>query len=260
MRAVVVPSVMSTPDIAAELARSTLAAVTKSAVGRLLSAQGVEALGQRRPRRPGEVDPRPARGHGEADDVVGGRRDVRGRSTFRGDERPQVADRRLHAGADVDDEPAAPLAGPHEGVDDVVDVDEVAGLATVAGDPGDARAGARRPTIAATTPASDRWRGPYTVAGASAVNSMPHPLPVRASAGRRSPWRRRRARRAAASDPSFTGSSRPDGWPYRAVAGSVTTTFVTPDRRAASSTPSIDVNDRPSATAEPLLRGSSARW
>ena len=76
MRAVVVPSVMSTPEVAAELARPTLAAAGLDPRC-TPSAQGVEALGQRRPRRPGEVDPGPHRGHGEAQHLVGVGGDVR---------------------------------------------------------------------------------------------------------------------------------------------------------------------------------------
>ncbi len=46
----------------------------------------------------------------------------------------QPVDRGLRPRADVADEPASPVGGPHEGVDHVVDVDEVAGLLAVAED------------------------------------------------------------------------------------------------------------------------------
>ncbi len=46
----------------------------------------------------------------------------------------EPVDRGLDPGADVDDQPAAALGRPGEGVDDVVDVDEVAGLGPVAED------------------------------------------------------------------------------------------------------------------------------
>ena len=51
-----------------------------------------------------------------------------------GHEALQLPDRGLRAGADVDDQPAASRRRPHEGVDGVVDVDEVARLAPVAVD------------------------------------------------------------------------------------------------------------------------------
>ena len=87
--------------------------------------------------------------------------------------RPHLAERRLHTGADVDDEPAPPLTRPHEGVDDVVDVHEVAALAAVPRQPGRLalrrgghhrrRSRHRRGAGAARTPTT----------GASAVNSIP---------------------------------------------------------------------------------------
>ena len=141
VRAVVVPSVMSTPEVAAELARSTLSAVrfALDACQRRASrpsasvVQGDQARWIRA--RTGDTEKR------TTSSGVG--RDVRGRSTFRGDERPQIAQRRLHAGAHVDDQPAAPMAGTHQGVDDVIDVDEVARLAPIAGDPRRRAAGGR---------------------------------------------------------------------------------------------------------------------
>ena len=75
MRAVVTPSVMSTPEIGAELARVALARrVRRVSAGR-------REVG---PRRPGEVDARPCRRHGEPGDVV---------------RAPRRADRRRRTGA-----------------------------------------------------------------------------------------------------------------------------------------------------------------
>ena len=85
------------------------------------------------PGRPREMDARPHRRDGEAS-RSSGRGGLRPPAPIRAatDEVPQFADRRLLARADVDDEPTAALARPHEGVDHVVDEHEVAGLASVA--------------------------------------------------------------------------------------------------------------------------------
>ena len=87
---------------------------------------------------------------------------------------------RLDAGADVEHEPAAPVDGAHERVDDVVDVDEVARLLAVAEDRRTLAARAAWPAKIATTPASPcgSWRGPYTLASASTVYSRPLDLAV----------------------------------------------------------------------------------
>ena len=47
------------------------------------------------------------------------------------DHRREVTDRGLHSGADVDHESAAALTGAHEGVDGVVDIEQVACLAPI---------------------------------------------------------------------------------------------------------------------------------
>ena len=155
--------------------------------------------------------------------------------------------------------PLPRCTGAHEGVDDVVDVDEVAALATVAGQ-------ARRASAPSTRRRARRRHRRRVAAAArrrtttaSAVNSIPQSSRY---AVRRSTIALATTPRTprGASEPSLTGRSRPDGWPYSAVAGSATTTFVTPDRRAASSTPSIDVNERPRATADSSWRVTSARW
>jgi len=56
MRAVITPSVMSTLAIAADLARAVLPRFDP-----LASADDLEAVGERGPRRPAEVDARPDR-------------------------------------------------------------------------------------------------------------------------------------------------------------------------------------------------------
>ena len=92
-----------------------------------------DAGGEVGPRLPAEVERGPAgveRGAGQLA-RAGRRRGTAGRSTPAASAmaRVELVDRRLDAGADVAEQPAAPVGGPHEGVDDVVDVDEVAGLA-----------------------------------------------------------------------------------------------------------------------------------
>ena len=85
MRAVVTPSVMSTPEAAADLARATLAAANADSdpsgiVGQWGVAEGGEAVGEGRPRRPAEVDAGPHRRHAEAPQLTRPLGDERRRS------------------------------------------------------------------------------------------------------------------------------------------------------------------------------------
>ena len=74
----------------------------------------------------------------------------------------ELVDRGLDAGADVAEQAAAPVGGPHEGVDHVVDVDEVAGLGRRRRRSCTACPSSSSPAKIATTPASPcgSWRGP----------------------------------------------------------------------------------------------------
>ena len=248
------PSVMSTPAIAAALAR----AVPPLAARRPLSASAQRRRGPRRSVVHGD-QPRWMRartGDTAKRSTSSGRAAAwTGSGAVRGDQRPQVAQRRLHAGADVDDEPAAALARPHEGVDDVVDVDEVAALAPVARQPR-RLARARRRRRARRRPrrrGAGAARTPTTAA--SAVNSMPEVLAVgaeqvddrlgddaaHAARGERALLDRQVAPGRVAVE--------------RRSPAAPTTTLVTPDRRAASSTPSIDVNERPSSIGRLAVAG-----
>ena len=102
VRAVVVPSVMSTPEVAAE-ARPIDArrghGVRRRSVLTLVSAgrRGPRPASSRATRRGGSAPAPGTRRSAATSSGVGGTY-VR-RSTFRGDERPQIAQRRLHAGA-----------------------------------------------------------------------------------------------------------------------------------------------------------------
>ena len=96
----------------------------------------VEAVGQAGPRGPAEVDAGPHRRQAEAGQLVGTGGDERRRRAALGDRRRQVTQRRLLPGADVHHETRAPRPGADQGVDDVVDEDEVARLTPVAGEPG----------------------------------------------------------------------------------------------------------------------------
>ena len=112
------------------------------------AAHGADAVGQRRPRRPAEVDAGPHR------------RDARSGPTSRGRHGARLASAPPATGAAAPGLVCAPVpmfttrpvpraAGPHEGVDGVVDVEEVARLAAVAVDrarlPGRPRRRRRRP-------------------------------------------------------------------------------------------------------------------
>ena len=134
-----------------------------------------------------------------------------------GHRRPQVADRRADARADVDDEPAATGPGSNQRVDGVVDVEEVAGLTAVAVD--------QRADIAA--------EGVSEGADDSAVRALPRAvdgahrqgseLDRRARRGTGRAGRRRPSRRSRADPtgfqawPSLTGRSRNGTSPYSAA-------------------------------------------
>ena len=103
MRAVVTPSVMSTPDVAAALARATIDA-------RPVTGRAVSAAARRRRRAPstapsrGGCGPAPATRR-SAPARPGGRRRTTAAAS-RATSGGEVAERRLHAGADVDHQPA----------------------------------------------------------------------------------------------------------------------------------------------------------
>src|SRR6185503_7130268 len=91
-------------------------------------------------RCPREVDPGAGRRQSEPRDVVGAAWCGDGvLGTGAGHELPQIADRRTDSRSDVDDKPAAAGAGSYQCVDGVVDIEEVACLATVAVDLGTRR-------------------------------------------------------------------------------------------------------------------------
>ena len=97
-------------------------------------AEGGDAVVEGRPRRPSEVDAGTHRRHTESSQLAGPLGDER-RRRGAADCRHELPQRGLDARADVDHQATAAVPGPGEGVDDVVDVNEVARLAAVAGEP-----------------------------------------------------------------------------------------------------------------------------
>ena len=119
------------------------------------------------PRLPAEVDRGPARVErtsGASSPGAGGGVHAPASSTPAAAAivRVELVDRRLGAGADVAQQPAALVGGPDERVDDVVDEDEVARLRRRRRRSCTGSRPARRPAKMATTPASPcgSWRGP----------------------------------------------------------------------------------------------------
>ena len=246
MRPVVVPSIMRDEPTSMALARATLNAARSRPSSR--EVHGAQARWMRA--RTGDTAKRVS-SSGRAGAAIGS-----GPSGAISAHRSRSAV--CTPGADVDDQPAAPPAGAHEGVDDVVDEDEVPRLPPVAGEHRWRPLAGRRARAPRPPPPSGRWRGPYTVVSANAVNSMP--CASRYVVEQVDDRLGDHAAHASGDErPLLDRQLAADGWPYSAVAGSATTTLPTPLRRAASRTASIEVNDWPSSVAA-ADRGSRARW
>ena len=163
MRCVVTPTVMSTLDVAIDLAAATprpprltlghrLSAVERSPD--LSAVHGDHA----------EVDAGPHRRHREARQLVGRRWAMIGSAAVA----PATSCHRSRTEVCVPvpmltTQPTPAVAGADQRIDGVVDEHEVACLAAVAGDRAARPRSAAAAANAATTPPSGRWRGPYTV-------------------------------------------------------------------------------------------------
>ena len=141
-------------------------------------------------------------------------------------DRREVAERRLHARADVDDQSGAPPTRRGRGRRRRRRRARSRGVwrpspVSRAGSPFAAAS-----SSVATTPRRGCCRGPYTVVAASAVNSMSCCSRYTVSRSTIALATTPRTPRGTIS-PSLAGRSRPTGCPYITVAGSTTTTLAT---------------------------------